>query len=178
MKDLELWFKENKSDIYNEEPPEGHLLRFQEKLDSGKNRSLGFVRQFPHISKYAALLLLPLSLLFFLPDEKQKEAGNLALFSEKNCVDEESELCEALQFYQQKIIANRADLQALNCPNGKGEKKEIEKVLNELQEEYTELERQWKLYPKNEKIKAILLENLRMQDEFLETTLFKLKPYC
>jgi hypothetical protein len=67
---------------------------------------------------------------------------------------------------------------SISCKQGNNQKSIINADLNELNEEYIELQNEFKYNPENSTIKNALISNYRMRIDILDMIIIRLKNYC
>ncbi len=163
-------FINKNSDLFNsEEPKDGHLNRFQSKLQ--KNNKNIFLKSM----KYAAAVILLVSA-FFIYDNYNGFSKNEQISDNTNNVNED--FSDINKFYSSQLEVKYSELDAVTCKQGNNQKQNINNDLSELNDEYAKLLSEYKLNPENTKIKNALINNYRMRIDILDMVITTLKNYC
>jgi hypothetical protein len=168
MKPLDDFFRDNRELFNADDPPEGHLNRFYNKLDasvgSGKTRTLSM------IMKIAAVVVFGLfmsALLYF----KGFSLYHSALVKD-SCLN--TELCEAEDFYAKQVETYYRRIEKMPFTNDPQTRKEILKELREMDTQVVGMKEDLKQNPNDERIIHTIInyyqEKIDMMDMIITRT--------
>ncbi len=163
-------FINKNSELFNsEEPKEGHLNRFQSKLQTN-NKNI-FLKSI----KYAAAVIFLFSA-FFIYNNYNGFSKNEQISDNTNNVNED--FSDINNFYSSQLEVKYSELDAVTCKQGNKQKQSINNDLSELDNEYVKLLAEYNSNPENTKIKNALINNYRMRINILDMVIKTLKNYC
>ena len=145
MKPVDDFIRDNRELFNADDPPEGHLDRFYEKLkasgDSGKTRTLSM------ILKIAAVLVIGLFLSALL-----YKGFSLyhSVLEDDSCLN--TELCEAEDFYSKQAETYYHRIEKMPFTNDPQTRKEILKELREMDAQVAGMKEDLKQNPNDERI--------------------------
>ena len=162
---MDIWDKlltENRAE-FDQEPKEGHLERFGEKLNGLKIRRKGsYSTLFIKIAAVLIIALLSADLVVRFLDKKPEI---------KETADRKSDLGEATFYYTRKINTGIRDLEKM-AGEGIGSKKEIIQIKHELSEMdslFVNLKQEYQANPNDERIINAMIEYYQTKLDIVNT---------
>ncbi len=164
MKSFEEYIKENRAYFHQEEIPEGHEMRFAEKLQKLKENTptitLGErVRlwQKPLFRVAVVALLFVGSVAVYTVVSRGEQAAQMAQLS--------PELQEVENYY---LVKCEKELTHFRTYNSSNSPVDIAKELEDLEKEYQKLKKEMVKQPGNERVMSALVENLKLRLQLLQ----------
>lgn len=167
MDKLEEYIKQHKSYFHQEEVPEGHELRFLDKLQQDKKEDASVV-QLPMFSNRVKLWqkqFFRVAVVAFL------FVGSIALFkmaggeNSVKIAQLPAEVQEVENFY---LVKCEKELTRFRTYHSSNSPVDIAKELEELEKEYKKLKKEMVKQPGNKRIMAALVKNLQLRLQLLE----------
>jgi hypothetical protein len=172
MKRIEDIIKKNKEAFSDNEPQEGHLERFSEKLAAHHMQKEGWFDRYALTIRIAAAVVLFVAVSTLIYTDRMP--GIKGLFTHRLASAElPLDLLEAMQYYN--ILTDKKveqiDVLASSTDEAKRVKEKAMKELQALEEANNELEGEYSQNPNNERILNALLLNQRKKTELLDKIL-------
>lgn len=161
MDKLDKVFRDH-HDLFDSEPNEGHLQRFEAKLNQQHRQKIGIGKSFLKIASLVIILLLSANLFVYLLPAKKAEKG----FEFKN-----TELSETAHFYNARIASGLSQLKQM-ANQGIGSEQEllqVEKELNEMDQLHKNLQKEYSENPEDERVVNAMIEYYQTKLEIINT---------
>lgn len=172
MSKLNQFIKDNKEHISSFDLPQGHLSRFQKKLDKQKP-----VDKIYWYSMAAAVaLLLSLSIFIRYQQKQTKEIADTKRLISLSDVSPQYK--EVEEFYRQDLYRKINEFQQLNCKINQEQKEMIHNELQQLDIVYQSLQEDLKQNRQDERIINAMINNYQYKIEFLELVIEQIKENC
>jgi hypothetical protein len=159
MSNIEDLIKNNRSTFFEDEPPTGHMERFQKRLIDQKN-------YFWPVLKVAAGILLIFSISFAFYYQKLAKDISLSEIS--------SEFAET-EFYYKNVLNKKLDqVEKQLSPQ---QFLAVKQELNAMEENYHHLKQDLKLNPDDQRIIHAMIHNYQLKIELLQQVLEQVRQY-
>lgn len=170
MKDsLEQFIQENKQAFNQKRMPEGHELRFAEKLEliqPPKKQTIQWVAIFKVAASVAIIIGFGMGM-FYLGQNQPNQNMISELPAERTAMSSVSpDLAEVEVFFKDQIAQKQKSLASLD--GSEDVLNSFNTQLKELEEQFTILERNLSLDPSNEQIVQSMIINYKLRIEVLE----------
>ncbi len=172
MSSLEKFIKNNKEQISSFDLPDGHLDRFEKKLNKKKPIS----KTYWYSLAAAIALLLSLSVFIRYEQSQTKEIVNTERLISLGDVSPQYK--EVEEFYRQDLYRKINEFQQLNCKINPEQKEMIDDELQQLDKVYQSLREELKQNRSDERIINAMINNYQYKIEFLELVIEQIKENC
>ncbi len=172
MSSLEEFIKNNKEQISSFDLPDGHLDRFEKKLNKKKPIS----KIYWYSLAAAIALLLSLSVFIRYEQSQTKEIVNTERLISLGDVSPQYK--EVEEFYRQDLYRKINEFQQLNCKINPEQKEMIDDELQQLDKVYQSLREELKQNRSDERIINAMINNYQYKIEFLELVIEQIKENC
>lgn len=156
-------FKDQR-DAFDEEPMEGHFLRFESKLEKFHKKETSTLKSWPFLKIASVVIIVLLSanlIAYLVPDRKAAPERQYA----------NSELNETANFYTVKINSGIAQLKQM-ADQGLGSEQELTIVKKELEEmdlQFQDLQKEYSKNPDDERVVNALIEYYQTKLNIINT---------
>ena len=163
MDKLDKIFKEQR-EAFDEEPLEGHFLRFEGKLEQFHKRRNFPLKSWPFLKIASVVIIVLLSanlIVYLLPGKKGKHDRQYA----------NTELNETANFYTVKINSGIAQLKQM-ADQGLGSEQEltiVKKELQEMDQQFQDLQDEYSKNPNDERVVNALIEYYQTKLNIINT---------
>jgi hypothetical protein len=167
MDNLEKYFKENRSLFDDAEPSDGHLARFEAKLQMMDMQPERNVSRVNWIRVAAiAVILLATGLISYEFVSGRFKGGNDHEFASLNIPDD---VREAYHYYDQSSARKMNEISKISqsCPNGAKLLDQANREINIFDANSAELARAIRENPGDERIQAAFIQNQKMKEATL-----------
>ncbi len=154
----------DQKEAFEEEPMEGHFLRFEEKLEQYHKRKKLPLKSWPFLKIASIMIIVLLSanlVVYLLPDKKVKNNKQYA----------NTELNETANFYTVKINSGIAQLKQM-ADQGIGSEQEltiVKKELDEMDQQFQDLQDEYSKNPDDERVVNALIEYYQTKLNIINT---------
>lgn len=163
MDKLDKIFKDHR-EAFDEEPQEGHFLRFEGKLEQYHKREKISIKSWPYLKIASVVIIVLLSanlVIYLLPDKKAKHEKQYA----------SKELNETANFYTVKINSGIAQLKQM-ADQGIGSEQEliiVKKELEEMDQQFQDIQDEYSKNPDDERVVNALIEYYQTKLNIINT---------
>lgn len=163
MDKLDKIFKEQR-DAFDEEPLEGHLKRFEAKLEQYHSRKKFSLKSWPFLKIASVVIIVLLSanlVVYLIPHKKAKYVPQYA----------NTELNETAHFYTVKINSGIAQLNQM-ADQGIGSEQEltiVKKELDEMDQQFQDLQKEYSKNPDDERVVNALIGYYQTKLDIINT---------
>jgi hypothetical protein len=151
-------------EAFDEEPSDGHLQRFETKLNQFHSKGKPTFSSWPFLKIASVLVILLLSvnlLVYLLPNKKEKKAQRFA----------STEMNETVNFYNTRINSGLSQLQIM-AGQGIGSEQELvqlNKELDEMDHLYQDLQKEYTKNPNDERVINAMIEYYQTKLNIINT---------
>jgi hypothetical protein len=172
MSSLDEFIKSNKEQISSFDLPDGHLNRFEKKLNKKKPGS----KIYWFSIAAAVVLLVSLSVFIRYEQLQTKEIINTERLISLGDVSPQYK--EVEEFYRQDLYRKINEFQQLNCNINPEQKEMIDEELQQLDKVYQSLQKELKQNRSDKRIINAMINNYQYKIEFLELVIEQIKENC
>ncbi|MCK9639809.1 MAG: hypothetical protein M0R39_07855 [Prolixibacteraceae bacterium] len=163
MDKLEKLFRDQ-HEAFDEEPKEGHLLRFEERLEKYHKRKKPILRSWPFLKIASLVIIVLLSanlFLYLLPGKADKQVQGLTY----------NEMDETARFYTVRINSGLSQLQQM-ADQGIGTSQDLAQVKKEMDEMdrlHQDLQKEYSNNPNDERVINAMIEYYQTKLDIINT---------
>lgn len=163
MDKLDKLFQDQR-EAFDEEPTEGHLQRFEEKLEHYHRRKKPILRSWPFLKIASLVIIVLLSanlFVYLLPGKADKQVQGSA----------NSEMDETARFYTVRITSGLSQLQQM-ADQGMGTQQDltqIKKEMDEMDRLHQDLQKEYSNNPNDERIVNAMIEYYQTKLNIINT---------
>lgn len=163
MDKLENIFKDQR-EAFDEEPSDGHLQRFETKLNQFHSKGKPTFSSWPFLKIASVLVIILLSvnlLVYLLPNKKEKKVQTFA----------NTEMNETVNFYNVRINSGFSQLKIM-AGQGIGSEQELvqlKKEMDEMDHLYQELQKEYSENPNDERVINAMIEYYQTKLNIINT---------
>ncbi len=174
MKKLEDFIRNNDESFNSFELPEGHLERFQEKMNKKSKNTISPTYWFSIAAGFVFLIMLSIFIRFqYLQTEKVIIENKIVSLSDISPKYEEVE-----NFYQAGLDNKIDEFKKLNCKINSEQKEMVDLELKQLDIVYVSLQKELKVNRNDKRIINAMINNYQNKIQFLELVIDQIKDNC